>query len=384
MPIDFADPAFFNVMRATKGHTASAYLVTLAALTQGLDVTFFRNQREAELKNPLFSDAVSEPIFYRVSNGRRAHFFSGSQSDRTSATAAFTTRDKLKTKALLHAKNLNTPAGGLMSAKDHSLLGRMHQAGVKWFVIKPVAGSLGKGVFLHQSAAQVLQYLQANPKESFLVEQHIEGFENRVFVVDGVAVSSYRVIPNHVVGNGTDSIWTLFAARQDQRQRNPFLVERPADMASVEMTLLARGLTWSNVPTRGQRVWLASNGVPTTQSDFLLSLDTLPDAAKRLAVAATKAVAAYNAALDMIVEPSGEAYVLEMNIRAMIAPASFPHPVGPYNLTVPAALIQSLFAPPKSEPRPLLGFDFQSLGAEVFREDRTSSGVKAADFAQFG
>jgi hypothetical protein len=129
----------------------------------GLDVTFFRNQREAELKNPLFSDAVSEPIFYRVSNGRRAHFFNGSQSDRTSATAAFTTRDKLKTKALLHAKNLNTPAGGLMSAKDHSLLGRMHQAGVKWFVIKPVAGSLGKGVFLHQSAEQVFQYLQANP-----------------------------------------------------------------------------------------------------------------------------------------------------------------------------------------------------------------------------
>jgi len=384
MLIDFAAPAFFNAVRGTAGHTTSAYLITLAALARGLDVTFFCSQREAGLSNPLFPPEVSEPIFYRVSNGRRAHFFNGSQSDRTSATAAFTTKDKLKTKALLHAKNLNTPAGGLMSAKDHSLLGRMHQAGVKWFVIKPVAGSLGKGVFLHQSAAQILQYLQANPTESYMVEQHISGFEHRVYVVDGVAVSANQRVPNHVVGNGSDSIWTLFAARQDQRKRNPYLVDKPADMASVEMTLLTRGGAWSDVPTRGQRVWLASNGLPTSQSDFLLSLDTLPDAAKRLAVAATKAVAAYNAALDMIVEPSGEAYVLEINIRAAIGAASFPHPVGPYNLTVPNALIQSLFGLPKSAQRAVLGFDFHGLGAEVFREGRASSGVRAVDFAQFG
>ena len=159
MLIDFTAPAFFNVMRTTKAHTTSAYLVSLAALTQGLSVTFFRSQREAGINNPLFPPEVSEPIFYRVSNGRRAHFFNGTQSDRTSATAAFTTKDKLKTKALLHAKNLNTPVGGLMSAQDHGLLGRMHQAGVKWFVIKPVAGSLAEGVFLHQSAAQVFHYL---------------------------------------------------------------------------------------------------------------------------------------------------------------------------------------------------------------------------------
>ena len=124
----------------------SAYLITLAALAQGLSVTFFRSQRDAGLRNPMFSDEVSEPIFYRISNGRRAHFFNGTQSDRTSATAAMATKDKLKTKALLHAKNLNPPLGGLMSAQDHSLLGRMHQAGVKWFVIKPVAGSLGNGL----------------------------------------------------------------------------------------------------------------------------------------------------------------------------------------------------------------------------------------------
>jgi hypothetical protein len=86
----------------------------------------------------------------------------------------------------------------------------------------------------------------------------------------------------------------------------------------------------------------------------------------------------------MIVEPSGEAYVLEINIRAAIGAASFPHPVGPYNLTVPNALIQSLFGLPKSAQRAVLGFDFHGLGAEVFREGRASSGVRAVDFAQFG
>ena len=384
MQIDFTAPAFFNEIRAIKGHMTSAYLLTLAALTHGLEVTFFRNQREAGLKNPLFSDAVSEPIFFRVSNGRRTHFFNGSQCDRTSATAAFTTHDKLKTKALLHAKNLNTPVGGLMSAQDHALLGRMHQAGVKWFVIKPIAGSLGEGVFLHQSAAQVFRYLQANPTESFLVEQHIVGFEHRLYVVDGVAVSANQRVPNHVVGNGYDPVSKLFAERQEARKRNPYLIDRQADMAQIEMTLLTRGGAWSDVPALGQIIWLAKDAIPSLQSNFVLSLNTLPENVKRLAVAATKVVAAYNAALDMIVEPSGEAYVLEINIRSFIGGASFPHPDGEYNLTVPTALIQSLFGAPKSKTRPLLGFDFQSLGAEVFREGRVSMGVHAADFARFG
>ena len=271
-----------------------------------------------------------------------------------------------------------------MSAQDHGLLGRMHQAGVKWFVIKPVAGSLGKGVFLHQTADQVFQYLQANPKESFLVEQHIAGFEHRVYVVDGVAVAAGQRVPNHVVGNGTDIVRTLFAARQDQRKRNPILVDNPADMAEIEMALVGRGGRWSDVPAQGQIVWLAANGLPNKQIDFVPSLNILPYGAKRLAGAAAKAVAAHSAGLDIIVEPSGEAYVLEVNIRAGIGSHSFPHPNGAYNLTVPTALIQSLFGPPKTAPRPLLGFDFQALGVEVFRESRTSSGVQAVDFAQFG
>ena len=384
MQIDFTKPAFFDVMRLTRGHATSAYLITLAALAQGLSVTFFRSQRDAGLKNPMFSDEVSEPIFYRISNGRRAHFFNGTQSDRTSATAAMATKDKLKTKALLHAKNLNTPLGGLMSTQDHSLLGRMHQAGVKWFVIKPVAGSLGNGVFLHQSAKQVFQYLQANSKESFLIEQHISGFEHRVYVVDGLAVSAYQTVPNHVVGDGSQNLRKLFAARQHRRQYNPFQIDKPADMAVVEMAVLARGATLSDIPAAGQIVWLANNAVPDSQSDFLSSLESLPISAKRLAVDASRAASANFAALDMIVDRTGTAYVLEINIRAYIGAASFMISNGAYNLTVPNALIQSLFGPAKTGPRTILGFDFQALGAEVFREGQTSKGVEAKDFAQFG
>lgn len=384
MLIDFTDPAFFEVMRHNKGHVASSYLVTLAALAQGLSVTFFRSQREAGLKNAMFAQEVSEPIFYRVSNGRRAHFFNGTQSDRTSAAAALTTKDKLKTKALLHAKNLNTPVGGLMSAQDHRLLGRMHQAGVKWFVIKPVAGSLGKGIFLHQSAAQVCQYLQANPKESYLVEQHISGFEHRVYVVDGKAVTAYNFVPDHIVGNGHDTVRTLFAARQDQRTYNPWVIDKPTDTAQVEMALLGRGCYWSDVPAHGQIIWLSGNSFPDMNGNWMYSLDTLPDAAKQLAVSATKAVSAYNAGVDILVTPSGESFVLELNIRAWIAGHSFPYPRGNFNLTVPNALIHSLYGQPTAAPREVSGFDFQALGAEVFREGRTSKGVEAADFAQFG
>lgn len=384
MPVDFTAPAFFNVMRLTRGHATSAYLLTLAALTEGLTVTYFRTQQEAEMKNPMFANKVSEPIFFSISKGRRRHFFNGTQCDRTSAAAAMTTQDKVKTKALLHAKNLNTPVGGVVSAKDHGLLDRLHQAGVKRFVLKPVAGSLGKGVFLHQSAAQVFQLLQANSAETFLLEQHIAGFEHRVYVVDGAAVSAYQSVPNHVVGNGFDTLRTLFAARQDHRKHNPFQVDKPADLADVEMALLTRGGSWSDVPPMGQTVWLASKPIPDSQSDFIPSLDTLPRAARDLAVAATQAVAAYNAAVDMIVTPSGTAYVLEINIRAYIGAHSFPNLNGAYNLTLPNAIVQSLFGKQRLQPRDLAAFDFQALEKELFREGRTGKGLDAAEFARFG
>ena len=383
MPVDFTATSFFNAMRVTRGHTTSAYLLAIAALMQGLSVAFFRSQKEANLNNPTFANEVSEPIFFRISNGRRSHFFNGSQCDRTSASAAFTTKDKLKTKAVLHSKNLNTPIGGLMSAKDCALLKRLHQAGVKWFAIKPVAGSLGKGVFLHQTAEQVFQYLRRHPDESFLVEQHISGFEHRVYVVDGVAVLAYQTVPHHVVGNGSDNVRSLFATRQDRRKLNPFKIDKPADLAEVEMALLSRGGTWADVPATGQIVWLAANAIPDSQSDFLLSLEKLPEAAKQLAVAATKAVAAYSAAVDMIIHPSGTPYVLEINIRAYIGAPSFPNSDSEYNLTLPNAMLQSLFGVPRTPTCDLLSFDFQSLGAEVFREGRTSNGVDAAKFAEF-
>ena len=83
-------------------------------------------------------------------------------------------------------------------------------------------------------------------------------------------------------------------------------------------------------------------------------------------------------------DQSGTPYVLEINIRPYIGAASFMISNRAYNLTVPNALIQSLFGPPTAAPCEVLGFDFQALGADVLREGRMSNGVVAADFAQFG
>jgi hypothetical protein len=186
------------------------------------------------------------------------------------------------------------------------------------------------------------------------------------------------------VGNGHDTVRILFVARQNQRKYNPWTIDKPADLAEVEMALLDRGRSWSTVPAHGQIIWLTGNTFPDMNGNWMFSLDRLPDTAKQLAVSATKAVAAYNAGVDILVTPSGEAFVLELNIRAWIGGHSFPYPKGNFNLTVPTALIQSLFGPPTAAPREVSGFDFQALGAEVFREGRTSKGVEAADFAQLG
>lgn len=381
--MDFSDPVNFDVVRGIRTHQLSAFLVALTAMQHGLDVVFYRTQAEAGTRIVLFPDDFDMPAFYSVGDARRRIFMHGTQSERSSASTANITRDKVATKALLHRKNIDTAIGGPVSAKHPRLLYALAKAGVTRFVLKPIAGSMGEGTFLNQTPQQAEQILRMNPTVDYVIEQHVPGVEHRVYVVDNRIVAAYSYERPHVVGDGVMTLRQLYAQHQAIRATNPFVVDRTLEPAEIELALLMQRIGWNDVPEAGRSVMLSTSPIPDAQGNFTGCADTLPVRMRQTALAAARAVAAKNCAIDMILDRSGTAFVLEVNIRAMIGPHSFLPPSGAWNLDVPFAILASHFPIPPAPVREVTRFDFPALRAEIFREGRSGRGVAALDFARF-
>lgn len=380
---DFRQPEMALSMKSLAAHEGASFLISLYAFERGLTVRFYRSQSEAGVDLPLLARNVSDATLFSVSSDAKTHYFSGSQSDLLNRSTALVTKDKLKTKALLHAKNLNTPVGGLVSSSSAKLLTDLFTAGVRRFVVKPVAGSMGKNTHLNQTAKQVVAILRGNPGTEFILEQYVAGQEHRLFVVGQEVVAAYQRIPCFVVGNGVDSIRTLCRRYDDLRKTNPFTANRLLDHTEVELALLLHGRTWTDIPKPNEVVKLSKNGVLSGQNAYPWSLHTLSQETRQLAVKAMQTVSARAGALDMIIDGRGVPYVLEINLRAMIAPLSFPWPTGPWNMNVQKALVDDVFGRVDRAIHSVTSFDFAAMRAEIFRVGRISCGVDASDFMRF-
>jgi cyanophycin synthetase len=380
--VDFSKPEMALSMKSLVAHEAASFLIALYAFERDLAVRFYRSQSEAAVDRPLLARTVSDATLFSISSEAKTHYFCGSQSDKVNLSAALVTKDKLKTKALLHAKNLNTPVGGVVSSLNAKLLSDLFTAGVRRFVVKPVGGSMGQNTHLNQTAKQVVAILRGNPETKFILEQHVAGQEHRLFVVGQEVVAAYQRIPGFVVGNGVDSIRTLCGKYDDLRKTNPFTADRLLDHTEVELALLLNDRKWTDIPKPNEVVNLSKDGVLSGQNAFPWSLHLLSQETKQLAMKAMQTVSGRAGALDMIIDSRGVPYVLEINLRAMIAPLSFPWPTGSWNMNVPKALVDDIFGKVDRTERSVVSFDFAAMRAEIFRDERKSRGVNAEAFMQ--
>jgi D-alanine-D-alanine ligase-like ATP-grasp enzyme len=381
---DFKAPAFFNVVKHLRGHEASSYLIALTALMDGMNVEFYRSQLEADFRHRFFNFEFSGANFFKVSSGGHHRHFLGSQSDTLGKAEVENARDKLLTKRILHQHNLNTPFGGGATAERLETLKLMMDAGVPRVVVKPMTGSLAKGVVLNLVPSAAAAHISRNPLEKFIVEQQIVGSEYRVYVVGKQAVGAFCRVPQHVVGDGVSTIKALLQAKAKSRSQNPLFIDKNIDFELAERALRRRHGHLDRVPSYGEVVGLATDTLLNDAGDRNYALDTIPCEALDLCVKAAKALMLPNAGFDVIIDQRGTPFILEANARAMISLHSFPHPVGRWNLEVPRAILRHFLPAPTSAPKVITSFDFISLRKELLREGRSSRGVNAADFATFG
>lgn len=131
-------------------------------------------------------------------------------------------------------------------------------------VTKPVGRSGGAGIRVNlRTREQLVDALDlakretVGPEKLVTVQEHIEGEDVRVLVVNNKDIFASRRIPAHVVGDGTSTIAQLVSAWNEQ-------VIEMRQIALNEMTeavLAEQGMKATDVPQKDQRVytsWLAN------------------------------------------------------------------------------------------------------------------------------
>ena len=179
--------------------------------------------------------------------------------------------DKHATRQLLVKHGFSAPSGKLFDYHDKA-------ASIEYFknisspcvVLKPNNMKKGEGVTTEIKTLDLfMRALDRIPHgKTFLVEDHIQGQNFRVFVVLGKVVAVTRIEPANVVGDGASSVEELIHKKNQVRLQNSRLRNRliPLD-ERIDSFLSTKDRTRDFVPADGQIVQLLGAANTSVGSD---------------------------------------------------------------------------------------------------------------------
>ena len=381
---DFGSDTFLKQMKQLRGKGVfNSYMMAVTALQQGMTVQFYRSQAEAGTDIKHFKPETDNLNFYSIMAAGKVLHFSSSQSELEGMQAHAVTQNKSVLKYRLSKNGINVPFGGAATVKDMAVVEKLKAAKVKHVSVKPVTGGGSRGVHLYQSPDQAIAIIKAAPETVFIVEQMVEGAEFRITASQTDIVSAQMIIPPHVVGDGESNLQDLILREGAARARNPCYMMRPLDTAKILQSMQAQKVDADTVLDKGQLFRLTLDNMPNRAFREPV-LDRLPKRIKDTAKQTVKIIDGFVCGLDIFVDKAGEPYVLDIDAVSGMWFECFPYPNGEWNLTVPEYILKHHFPRHKRVDRVIKSYDFTALRDELLREGRTSKGVNAADFVEFG
>ena len=309
-----------------------AYLVALAAFQRGLKVTF---HYDLATKSKRFAHLPGQGHlgeFFSVSDGQRSHYFRRTLGDLTSKACSTLVENKHQTKKVLTKHGVDVPDGILLGEHPEGVLRRfLARHPNKRFLVKPLAGTEGRGVIRNLSADAVAERIgtQRQADGAMLLEEFLPGTDYRVYVTGGRYIAALARVPANVVGNGRHTIRQLINRKNALRRAHPVYRRDPIDLdARLEERLSRDQLSLDAVPSTNQRIFLSD--VPSVHhgGDVEDVTQTLPHSVRRQAIRAQRALGLPNTGLDLIVSGAGTAQervvVLEANQCPYISLLSLP------------------------------------------------------------
>ncbi|WP_280156279.1 cyanophycin synthetase [Piscinibacter sp. XHJ-5] len=294
---------------------------------------------------------ADEAHLFQLGWGVRQHRIQATTTSRTNYVAVEIASDKQLTKALLAEAGLPVPEGRTVATmQDASEAARAIGRPV---VVKPLDANQGKGVSTavdnEPALAAAFERARAHG-EQVIVEEHLEGDDYRVLVVDGRVVAAARRLPPRVKGDGRSTVRELVERENADPARGHghenVLTRIPLD-ALAEEALAQQALQVDSVPGEGRIVRLRGNAnLSTGGTAEDVSAEMHPDTG-RACVRAARKIGLDIAGIDLVCRdirrPLAEqrGAIIEVNaapgIRMHEHPSQGrPHPVG-------EAIVESLF-----------------------------------------
>lgn len=190
--------------------------------------------------------------FFVFGQGSRNVILNSSLSATESFFGTMIAKDKIASQAVLRQMGLPVPAQFKVSSFDEA---RIHAERIGYpVVIKPSDLDGGNGVFPYLLNIQDLEaawHLASAKSSNIILEKHAEGLDYRLMVVKGELVAAIERGPAQVIGDGTRTIAQLLAEENDRRS-GPALLRPLPDDAEASAVLSSQGLSWADIPARGQ------------------------------------------------------------------------------------------------------------------------------------
>ena len=354
--------------------SASAYLMSLSALTLGMECVFSRKASEIPLGAVPANAAFPLPVFYKVTAGQESEYFYGSISVRKrDQKMAALTKSKVHTRQALASAGIRTPFGGLAWPDNMTVLDELARAGVNRILVKPNDGSFGRGVIADITIDDARAHIQAHPDEVFVAEQYIVGTEYRIYTVGGEYSECFAKLRDHVIGNGRETLRELLAEKLHTQMNNPLCRARAIQNQAKDKFLIGSGFELDAVPKRGKFVWLTDNKIPNSY-DGTYEPSGVGDEVRTLAHDVAHCINADCVAIDLIDRGGDGTYVLEVNSKAGISAACFPMNAA-WNLRLPEAILRNSLPAHKDRVRRIKHYDYLRLVNDFC----TQTGVTAFD-----
>jgi len=343
------------MIRGVRGFNLDAYLMALEGWRRGLTLTWYLDPAMVTDLKIIGFNPLGKSFSLENKETRKKHYFYRSRGDLVANEAVDLVHDKFKAKQLLMDAGVSTPKGFKFDKQDstENIITRLKEDEIDYpVVVKPIFGSLGKGVITNiKNEAELLVALEVTMGNEeygqFILEQHIEGEEYRIYVVGDEVVAATKRIPAHVIGDGKSTIQQLINKKNKQRKENPYLRNKLIEIDEGIKTFISRsGYTIDSIPDKKEYISLKGPSNISAGGDPIDVTNTLSEGAREIAVKSAKAIPGLiHVGTDVIVSENG-AYIIEMNSTADIVMHLFPVEGTPRN--VPRKIIDFYFPETKN------------------------------------
>jgi len=174
-------------------------------------------------------------------------------------------------------------------------------------VVKPLNNDRGEGVFSNLSSqAELISAFEKAVKfsQNIIVQQHVQGEDYRLLVVNGKCLVATRRDPAAVIGDGQHSVRELIdIANQDPRRgdsHRSYLMKLSLDEIALEV-LEQQGVNSDSIPAAGDRVYLRQIANFSTGGTVEDVTDRVHPDNALLAVRAARAIGLNIAGVDLLI-----------------------------------------------------------------------------------